>query len=572
MRSRILVSMFILAMAAFMVHGATVAWFTGVAETTQNEFATGTLTVVTGDENLVYEPNLDLKYLVPGDVITGSFKVKNEGTVDFWYDVAAVTTGDFWASVTFNVDTEKGFLAADEELTVNYSIEVNRGAAMGKEGTLKFTVNATQARNFTPDWVAIVNSDAELNSALADSNIAVIVLEGNFNAFQISRGVTIMGGSVEVGHGPGDAQPFGIYVNTNNKVVLDGVEIWGAGSDRGILIPGNRNPHLVVMNSIIRDVRQGMFFNSGKATVIGTEFINTYRGIILELGDKVTIGTIQGNDFTNVGAGNRGISYGTNYVPAGYANQLEYIQWLLVNNDFAPGTDGVSGYGITAVNAGDNLQQAIDNASDGAVLFVSGTHPGDIHVKNINNLVMVGKDATIQGKLTLGTSGTTCVYDITIDGFAIENGQIYSYAGGLVRIINNTIDGSGNYNHGIINNTAHSYSRRFIIENNIIKNFATGIDMGSIGPSLFANNTITNVTRGIVIGTTHNAHTVTLNTIETSLHGISIGNSPGTDVTNNTLKNVAEVTPPDSTGIRSSFNLGRVEGNTFEGFASNTNF
>ena len=79
MKSRLLISVLVIALAAAMIGGGTMAWFTAKADAPVNEFAAGTLLIGIEEAEFVGE-EIDLSNLNPGDEWEGEIVVVNEGT------------------------------------------------------------------------------------------------------------------------------------------------------------------------------------------------------------------------------------------------------------------------------------------------------------------------------------------------------------------------------------------------------------------------------------------------------------------------------------------------------------
>ncbi|MDI9568633.1 MAG: TasA family protein, partial [Bacillota bacterium] len=92
MKSRILVSMLVIALAAALVGGATMSIFKAEGETDEVTYAAGTVLLdVTKQEILETGTTMNIKNMAPGDTIEGEFKVRNTGSLPLWFQVTAVT-------------------------------------------------------------------------------------------------------------------------------------------------------------------------------------------------------------------------------------------------------------------------------------------------------------------------------------------------------------------------------------------------------------------------------------------------------------------------------------------------
>ena len=162
MKSRILVSMLVIALAAALVGGATMSIFTAQGETDEKTYAAGTVKLSVSD--LESSTTIDIKNMAPGDTINGEFVVKNTGSLPLWFQVTAVTKevegsennylfgGSFPAEVTIvDYDNE---LDPGEKTTIGFSVHLPLDAGdeyQGAQGQLKFLVNAEQsAHNENP--------------------------------------------------------------------------------------------------------------------------------------------------------------------------------------------------------------------------------------------------------------------------------------------------------------------------------------------------------------------------------------------------------------------------------------
>ncbi|MBS3887187.1 MAG: SipW-dependent-type signal peptide-containing protein [Dethiobacter sp.] len=153
MKSKMFMSMMVIALAAALVGGATMAWFTSQATNPANTFSAGTLIVGAGSQTYA----VPIGNMAPGDVISGSFLVSNAGTLDLKYMTTAATTGALFgaggASVAFTANDTGTIAAGGPAVTVSYTVTLPTTAGnafQGNTGTLAFTVDATQPAN--PGW------------------------------------------------------------------------------------------------------------------------------------------------------------------------------------------------------------------------------------------------------------------------------------------------------------------------------------------------------------------------------------------------------------------------------------
>jgi predicted ribosomally synthesized peptide with SipW-like signal peptide len=155
MKSRIFMSMLVIALAAALVGGATMSIFTAQGETDEKTYAAGTVKLSVSD--LESSTTIDIKNMAPGDTINGEFVVKNTGSLPLWFQVTAVTKevegsennylfgGGTPAEVT--IDNPAGILESGKEATIYYSVYLPLEADnwyQNAEGILLFKVNAEQ--------------------------------------------------------------------------------------------------------------------------------------------------------------------------------------------------------------------------------------------------------------------------------------------------------------------------------------------------------------------------------------------------------------------------------------------
>ena len=94
MKARIMMSMLVIALAAALVGGATMAWFTDQADIGGNEFKAGRLTIDVADRNKNTTFNLgEIGKMEPGDITDeATIRIRNTGNID------AATFGRFQTS------------------------------------------------------------------------------------------------------------------------------------------------------------------------------------------------------------------------------------------------------------------------------------------------------------------------------------------------------------------------------------------------------------------------------------------------------------------------------------------
>jgi predicted ribosomally synthesized peptide with SipW-like signal peptide len=130
MKSRMLVSLLVIALAAAVIGGATMAWFTDSDVSDEVTFSAGTLLIAIDDLNLEGEEGLKINNMNPGDVKNGSFVVVNEGTKNLqfmgylcWQDIIGQLNDDLNQDMR-QMLIDKGY--GDEELSdvLNFKISV----------------------------------------------------------------------------------------------------------------------------------------------------------------------------------------------------------------------------------------------------------------------------------------------------------------------------------------------------------------------------------------------------------------------------------------------------------------
>lgn len=157
-----LVSLATIFLVAALVGGATFALFTDTSTNANNTFAAGTVIVGLTDASFVTD-NFNIDNIAPGDEISGSFTITNDGSLDQWYQIIPNIDGDLFAgetpaTVTFDDYTAEDWveLASGESVVVSFVVQLPFEADNSYQeagGTLSFTVNAQQVRN-NPDKVA----------------------------------------------------------------------------------------------------------------------------------------------------------------------------------------------------------------------------------------------------------------------------------------------------------------------------------------------------------------------------------------------------------------------------------
>lgn len=256
MKSRILVSMLVIALAAALVGGATMSIFTAEAETNERTYAAGTVKIAAG--NQTFHEIDTLKNMAPGDTINGEFVVKNTGSLPLWLQVTAVTKevegsennylfgGGTPAEVT--IDNPAGILESGEEATIYYSVYLPLEADnwyQNAEGILLFKVNAEQldhndpsgnvvdyqVADFDIEWgffgqdgveFKIVNAINIFGQPVTAENKTVkVTLSGLYGSFERTASVDLIDGSSETVGVTGD---LGYGQEVVMVVEIDGVQ------------------------------------------------------------------------------------------------------------------------------------------------------------------------------------------------------------------------------------------------------------------------------------------------------------------------------------------------------------
>lgn len=91
MRRLLLTGVLVVGVLSGTVQGGTVAYFTGAAASTGNQFTVGTLVVAAG---IAVGDTLTVSNLVPGESFTALLDVQNSGTLDLRYAMTTTTSGD----------------------------------------------------------------------------------------------------------------------------------------------------------------------------------------------------------------------------------------------------------------------------------------------------------------------------------------------------------------------------------------------------------------------------------------------------------------------------------------------
>lgn len=155
------ISLTLIFLVAALVGGATFALFTDTSTNVGNSFQAGTVIVRLSESTILETDAFKAENMAPGDVIRGSFTIKNDGTLDQWYrivpifDDGTLFTGDWPAVLTIK---DYDYKAEDpwKELKAGDSVEVEFELALDEnagnyyqeaEGAISFRVDAQQVRN-----------------------------------------------------------------------------------------------------------------------------------------------------------------------------------------------------------------------------------------------------------------------------------------------------------------------------------------------------------------------------------------------------------------------------------------
>ena len=155
MKKRLMISIMMIALVAALVGGATFAMFTDTAVNDNNTFAAGTVDISTNPNPVFNVPNM-----APGDEVTGTLNVANDGTLDLKYNFVNTFGGDLapvLSIVSIKDAAGANVVASDfrqlnagltESLSITVKMDFNApNAYQGKAGTLTMNFNAEQWAN-----------------------------------------------------------------------------------------------------------------------------------------------------------------------------------------------------------------------------------------------------------------------------------------------------------------------------------------------------------------------------------------------------------------------------------------
>ncbi|MBS3873857.1 MAG: SipW-dependent-type signal peptide-containing protein [Firmicutes bacterium] len=152
MKTKMIVSMLILALAAALVGGATMAIFTDTENNNGNTFTAGTVNITVGGTSM---PAVAAGNMAPGDTITGSFTVTNAGTLQLRFDVSGALGGALFSGATPAIlaglgDDQDVVLDPGASAVVTFTVHLPLGAGNAYQnatGTIDFTIVAEQTAN-----------------------------------------------------------------------------------------------------------------------------------------------------------------------------------------------------------------------------------------------------------------------------------------------------------------------------------------------------------------------------------------------------------------------------------------
>jgi len=157
MKTRIYVSMLVIALTAALIGGATMAVFTDTETSVGNTFTAGTVDITVGTTTLAVNSG----NMAPGDTRSGSFEVTNAGTLALRFDVTAVGAGALFtvqgdapgntpATVALTANHTDVVLAPGGAATVTFDVTLPLTAGnayQGDSGTVTLTIVAEQTVN-----------------------------------------------------------------------------------------------------------------------------------------------------------------------------------------------------------------------------------------------------------------------------------------------------------------------------------------------------------------------------------------------------------------------------------------
>lgn len=207
MRARVLTSLLIVLLAAALIGGATLAYFSSTADV-EESFTTGRV-------NLVPMTNRSLQIpmggLAVGDIAEGSFTLYNwNSSLDIWFEVTHVfdENDTFWnhPNVELTItQNQKGVIWANTTPypTVEYQVVIKDGDVGDvnllqdlKDVVLKFEVHAEQLQNNQPQWLHFVPHGESIQSRIdaASAGDLILIHSGEFHEYLvIDKPLTLRG-------------------------------------------------------------------------------------------------------------------------------------------------------------------------------------------------------------------------------------------------------------------------------------------------------------------------------------------------------------------------------------------
>lgn len=184
MKSRMVISLMVIALAAALIGGATMAWFTDSASSEPVTFTAGTLLIDIDNFQTAYE-GFNLDRLNPGNTWDYSFDIVNEGTKNFkykvafcWQDILGNTLVDFGGRQGFGTDP----LSDVVEFTIydaDNNIVMPIGTLENKTSPLEFEVGQLNAGNTASYRIeAHFPTDAGNEYQGSKMNAAFVVMAG----------------------------------------------------------------------------------------------------------------------------------------------------------------------------------------------------------------------------------------------------------------------------------------------------------------------------------------------------------------------------------------------------------
>jgi len=232
---------------------------------------------------------------------------------------------------------------------------------------------------------------------------------------------------------------------------------------------------------------------------------------------------------------------------------ISSVPYSILSNEISTGTfDGNTLYvGGTSPGNYSRIQDAIDNASDGDMVFVySGTYFENVIVDK--SIVLVGKD---RNSTIIDGLNKSIVIHVKVESVSIENFTIRNGTNGVYNYYDKTI-----ISHNVIINNdkgiKSSYSKNVNITGNIISKNNYGITFYRTYDSIIkGNHILSNKKIGILFdlatipGLGCENNTVTYNIIQKNTMGIYLSDSPYNNINyNNFYQNIVDASFEYSVG------------------------